>query len=306
LPLFRETAPGLAQLSLILWLLTASFPIGQIAFSTAATSAAFQQPSWGSGVVLPEGSKLEGGGALSWANARNITVVVQLPEIEFPSQTVYAIESVMTEDGTVLQVAAGIYPGNSGWLVYSMYIADVSQEPQRYIWVVNSSLPRAAPGDIESISVYRSQNEGWSFRVADMRTSSEVQHSFDLSSNQPIKPGDQELFALESYSWDYSTFEQMGSMALESIFVDGQRVSGGLYSYSGWDLVHSPLFIVGGAAPPQFISLGLNGSSEASWSYAEVWQGDIQVGFNLAVVAVLSVLPGVALLLIILDHRRRR
>jgi len=251
-------------------------------------------------VVLPEGSQLQGGGGLQWEHARNITATVTLPTIEYPSDTVYAIMSVMTADGVVLQVATGIYPGNSTWLVYSMYLADVTQTPQRYSWVLNSSAPRAAPGDYEVISIFLSQPDGWSFRVADPRQDSYVQRSFGLSSNQPAMVGDQESFALESYSWDQATFERMGSMVLSSILVDGQRVDNGFYSYADWDMVHSPLFIVGGAAPPQFVSLGLNGST-ATWSYGGTWQGDIQRGSDAPIVEAFLLLLAVALVVVVIS-----
>jgi hypothetical protein len=281
---FARGAPaGLAQLSLILWLVLSSMPSARaVGTTTVPSSQNYSQPSWGLGVVLPQGAKLAGGGDLSWEAVRNLTVSVTLPMIEDPSQSVFAVMSIMTVDGTVLQVASGIYPGNSTWLVYSMYIADVTRVPQHYTWVVNSSAPRAAPGDSEVISIYLSQSEGWAFRVADPRENSSVQLSFGLSSNQPAKAGDQEFFALESYSWDSATFEQMGSMTLGPIFVDGQRVNNGLYTFAGWDIVHSPLFSVGGATPPQFVSLGLNGST-ATWSYGGTWQGDIQPGFDLPI-----------------------
>jgi hypothetical protein len=233
-------------------------------------------------MVLPEGAKLEGGADLSWENVRNITVLVTLPIIDHPSDTVYAIMSVMTEDGVVLQVAAGIYPGNSTWLVYSMYIADVLQVPQHYTWVVNSSTPRAEPGDSEAISIFLSQDEGWSFRVADQERQSSLQLPFGVSSNHPAKVGDQEFFALESYSWDPATFEGMGSMTLGPTFVDGKTVSSGMYPYSGWDMVHYPLFVVGGATPPQFVSIGLNGST-ATWTYGGTWQGDVQIGYDIPI-----------------------
>jgi len=216
---------------------------------------------------------------LSWENVRNVTVLVTLPTIDLPSDAVYAVLSLMISDGVVLQVASGIYPSNSTWLVYSMYIADVLQVPQHYTWVLNSSAPQAQPGDSEVISIFLSQVGGWSFRVADPERDSSIQLPFGLPSDQPPKAGDQEFFALESYSWNSSTFEAMGSMTLESTFLDGRTVSSGMYLYSNWDMIHSPLFVVGGSTPPGFVSVGLNGST-AMWSYGGTWQGNIQTGYD--------------------------
>ena len=274
----RATSATLILL-LVLWLAIAGLPVGRV-YGLTTSLGAYSRPSWALGVVLPEGAKLEGGGDLSWGSVRNITVLVALPLIENPSDSVYATLNVMTANGVVLQVASGIYPGNSTWLVYSMYIADVTQVPQQYTWVLNSSAPRAVPGDSEVISIFLSQLGVWTFRVADARENASVQSSFGLSSNKPAMAGDQEVFALESYSWDNTTFDTMGSMTLSSIFVNGQRVEGGLYPFADWDMIHSPLFIVGGAAPPQFVSLDVN-ESTAIWSYSGQWQGNIQGGPDL-------------------------
>jgi hypothetical protein len=217
-----------------------------------------------------------------------MTVLVTLPTIDNPSDTVYAVMSLMTEDGTVLQVAAGIYPGNSTWQVYSTYITDVLQVPQHYTWVVNSSAPRAEPGDSEEISIYLSQAQGWSFRVTDPERNSSLQLPFGLSSNQPAMAGDQEFFALESYSSDPATFEGMGSMTLGPTIVDGKTVSGGMYLYADWDMIHSPLFVVGGASPPQFVTAVLNDSS-VTWSYGGLWVGNIQSGYDASIAATLIV-----------------
>jgi len=273
----RATAATLTGILFILWLVIAGLPLGTAQGSTASSGQAYSRPSWALGVVLPEGAKLEGGGDLSWEGVRNITALVALPFVENPSDAVYATLNLMTADGVVLQVASGIYPGNSTWLVYATYIADVTQVPQQYTWVLNSSAPRAVPGDSEVISIFLSQDGGWAFRVADGRENSSVQSSYGLSSNRPPRAGDQEVFALESYAWDTATFDAMGSMTLSSIFVNGQRVDGGIYPYADWDMVHSPLFVVGGATPPQFVSLEVNGST-ATWSYSGQWQGAFQNG----------------------------
>ena len=274
-----KTAVRLAQVSFMLWLMVACLPVGRVNGSTNSSGGTYTRPSWALGVVLPEGAKLEGGGGLSWENVRNVTVLVTLPTIDLPSDAVYAVLSLMISDGVVLQVASGIYPSNSTWLVYSMYIADVLQVPQHYTWVLNSSAPQAQPGDSEVISIFLSQVGGWSFRVADPERDSSIQLPFGLPSDQPPKAGDQEFFALESYSWNSSTFEAMGSMTLESTFLDGRTVSSGMYLYSNWDMIHSPLFVVGGSTPPGFVSVGLNGST-AMWSYGGTWQGNIQTGYD--------------------------
>ena len=63
----------------------------------------------------------------------------------------------------------------------------------------------------------------------------------------------------------------MGNFTLESLFVDGARVTSGPYVYFGWDNVHYPLFSVGGATPPSFISVRILDNASVVWNYAPGW-----------------------------------
>ncbi len=251
--------------------------------------------SWGLGVVVPDGAGLSGGGALSWGSTRNVTALVQIPSLDNVTRTTYAIVSLMTQDGFVLQAAAGVYPGNATWLAYSMFIADVGAYPQTYHWVLNSSTPRMFPGDRVVISIFLSQTEGWSFMVRDLASGSLVERSFDAGADQAARSGDQEVFALESYARDASTFEKMGNLTLVAIILDGRNISSGWYSYADWDVRHNPLFVVGGATPPPFIALDKGVGVLAVWSYAEVWSGvgePYQVDPLVFLVVVMSVAAG--------------
>ncbi|MDV3277065.1 MAG: hypothetical protein LYZ69_01190 [Nitrososphaerales archaeon] len=278
-----KVADRLLKPALALWLVASLAVPGAIAAARpsangAGTSgeAGYSGTPWGLGVVVPDGAGLSGGDALSWSAATNVTVVVRIPDIVNATQIMYAILSLMTRDGSVLQVAAGIYPGNRSWLVYSMFIADVGTYPQRYQWVLNSSEPRMSPGDSVAIAIILTQTDGWMFIVRDLSTGSSVERSFGANAAHSLKVGDQEVFALESYSRDASTFEKMGNLTLVSILVDGMRVSNGWYPYADWDVRHNPLFVVGGATPPQFIAFSRGGNVTAVWYYVEGWSGSWQ------------------------------
>ncbi|MDA4124534.1 MAG: hypothetical protein OK438_03680 [Thaumarchaeota archaeon] len=229
--------------------------------------------SWGVGVVVPDGAGLSGGAAVSWASTRNLTAVVQIPSLVNVTAVTYAIVSLMTQDGFVLQAAVGVYPGNSTWLAYSMFIAEVKANPQTYHWVLNSSLPRMYPGDKVAISIFLSQTEGWSFMVRNLDRGSMVQQDFGAGAVQAVRSGDQEVFALESYARDAATFEKMGNLTLVSVMLDGRDLVGGWYSYGDWDARHNPLVVVGGATPPQFIAFTKGQNALGSWTYRGGWSG---------------------------------
>lgn len=255
----------------------------------------YAQTSWGLGVVVPDGATLAGGERLSWASVTNVTAVMQIPKITNTSATTYAIVSLMTQDGVVLQSAFGIYPHNGSWLLYSMFINDIGQYPQHYTWVINSSAPAAEPGNIVTISIYRSPQQVWSFRAEDLNTSLSTQRAFGAATEEPLKTGDQEVFALESYSRDSSTFQGMGNMTLRSVFLNGERIVSGWYAFADWDATHNPLFVVGGTAAPQFLGFSILHNGTAVWYFAGNWAGDGQVGGMWSVFAAVVILIGATL-----------
>lgn len=227
--------------------------------------------SWALGVVIPDGARFEGGGTLSWTSARNLTVMVHLPNITTSDEITYIVLSAMGNDRTVLQVAAGIYPGSNHWSIYSWFITDVDSASPAYEWVLNSSAPEMRQNDVISISIIVTSPPGWKLTVDDENTSSSLERAFPSVTAVSFASGDQEVFAFESYSRNDSTFQQMGNMTLESLLINGKKVVGGWYSYSGWDAIHNPLFVVGSSNPPPFVSISLGAHGEATWSYAARW-----------------------------------
>jgi hypothetical protein len=127
-----------------------------------------------------------------------------------------------------------------------------------------------------SISVFRSSATGWSLRVLDTNTSLSVERAFPVSAATSLKVGDQEVLALESFSRTGSVFENMGNLTVQSMLIDGRKVSGGCYSYNGWAAGRNPLFAVGGygPSPPGFISLVSGRNDTFIWSYSGGWVGD--------------------------------
>ncbi len=260
-----------------------------------ALQQGYTQNSWGLGVVVPDGSTLSGGGTVNWAAVTNVTAVVQIPDIPNASAPIYAVVSLMTQDGVVLQTAFGIYPGNDSWLVYSMFIKNINQIPQHYTWTVNSSKPAAEPGDVVTISVYQSPEHVWSFRACNLNTSLSIRGAFGADTTELPKRGDQEAFALESYASDSSTFQKIGNMTLSSLLVDGKRVASGWYLFADWDMLHNPLFVVGGAAPPAFIDVSVSNSGRAVWYYSGNWNGNGQVDETGPILVAMAILVGAAL-----------
>ena len=266
----------------------------------------YAQNSWGLGVVVPDGSTLSGGGIVNWAAVTNVTAVVQIPEITNTSATIYAVVSLMTQDGVVLQTAFGIYPGNNSWLVYSMFIENINQIPQHYIWAVNSSEPAAESGDVVTISIYQSPGPVWSFRAFNLNTSLSIDGTFGAGTTELPKRGDQEAFALESYTSDSSTFQNMGNMTLSSLLIDGKRVASGWYLFADWDMVHNPLFVVGGAAPPAFIDVSISSDGRAVWYFSENWTGNGQIDETGPILVAAVILLGAALSAVLLSMKHIR
>jgi hypothetical protein len=260
-----------------------------------APQQVYAQTSWGLGVVVPDGSTLSGGGTVNWAAVTNVTAVVQIPEITNTSAAIYAVVSLMTQDGVVLQTAFGVYPGDGSWLVYSMFIDNINQIPQHYTWAINSSEPAAEPGDVVTISIYQSPELVWSFEACNLNTSLSINRAFGTNTTELPKRGDQEAFALESYASDSFTFQNMGNMTLSSLLVDGKRVESGWYLFADWDMVHNPLFVVGGGAPPSFIDISISNDGRAVWYYSENWASIGQLDGTGPILVAAAILLGAAL-----------
>jgi hypothetical protein len=236
--------------------------------------ASYPNASWALGVVVPEGSGLADGGGVHWESVSNVTAVASLPNITLPDRVVYAVLSVMTSDGGVMQAAAGIYPNRTEWLAYSWVIPNANTVPPVYQWVLNGSTPTMSGNARISMSIFRA-SALWSVSMKDEDTGSSVLRTFPPAMARPLMAGDQEVFALESYSRSSTVFSSMGSLTLEALLVDSLKVTNGFYSYGDWDPNHTPLFAVGssGTAPPGFISLEPAGPGSFVWGFSGLWQG---------------------------------
>lgn len=275
--------------------LSFSFPAAALASGTNQwqSAAAYPNSSWAIGVVIPQGAGGLGGGSVHWEDVTNVTASLALPDISSPDGRVYAILSLMTSDGSVLQAAAGALPNRSGWLAFAWLVQGVSSGHPTYLWVLNASEPFMTPKANILISIFRSTG-AWSLRITDLDAGLEVSTAFPAGPASTPRVGDQEVFALESYSRAQETFSDMGNLTLNSIWLNGMKVVSGCYFYSDWDMVHNPLFVVGssGTSPPSFIYAQEGPPGSYQWSYAGVWvaRGDPisgQVG-ALAVVALVG------------------
>lgn len=265
--------------------------------------------SWALGIVVPENSQFADGGRLSWENATAVNAVIRLPNMSFTDSPTLAVESVMVTDGAILQVAAGLYPNSTTWLAYGWYIRNLQAYPQTYDWVLNSSKPEMAAASWISLSIYLSSGH-WRYRVEDLSTHEVTSGEYAFDVAPALKVGDQEVFALESYSTSNVVFAHMGHLILETLDIDGRKVSGGWYPYGSWDTSHKPLFVVGGLNPPSYISLGESENMTLEWSYEE-WSSSAQAtsnnGFMTPIVAVpAAVALGVTILVFTVKKRIKR
>ena len=266
-------------------------PEAALAFGTTQGQMvpAYANPSWAIGVVVPEGAAVRGGGGVHWEDVTNVTASLVLPSIESPDKTVYAILSVMAGDGSILQAAAGALPNGTDWLGFAWLVRGASSGAPTYLWVLNASEPIMNPGASVSISIFRASGE-WRLAVTDLDTGFRTARPFPAGPDPTLKAGDQEVFALESYSRTEETFRSMGNLTLSSILLDGRIVMGGCYLYSDWDMIHNPLFVVGssGASPPSFVHAGEGTSGSYFWRFAGVWgvQKDFVAGGAQVLVAI--------------------
>jgi hypothetical protein len=180
-------------------------------------------------------------------------------------------------------------------------ISGVESTPLVYDWILNASLPSLTPGAGIAVSIFKSTG-GWNLNIRDLSGGAGVVRTFPPGMGDTLKVGDQEAFALESYSRSAATFKSMGNLTLQGLFLDGTKVSGGIYVYTDWDPSHNPLFAVGssGASPPSFVSLARTDDGAFVWSYTTNWTSD--EGYptmawvtELVVVAAILTIGGVAL-----------
>ena len=262
--------------------------------SSSATNGSpnYSRSSWALGVVVPNGVRLAGGAGLSWADVNNVTVRVTLPQINRTDGPVLAVLSLMTKDGNVLQLAAGIYPILDRWLTYVWFITDVRGGTESYQWLANGSLPEMSPGDAVALSLYDS-SDVWNYGLSDATNHGSAHGVFPGEESSPPAAGNQEVFAMESYSENSSVFSHMGSLTVTSVTVDGMKVAQGLYVYSNLDWQRNPLFVVGGyAVPPDFIAVQGLENGTILWSYSGEWAGQspsLTFPVNLVAFAILAV-----------------
>ncbi len=282
--------------TVLVWLIlmpAATGPLAPLQLA-ANTGAAYPTTSWALGLVVPEGAPLQGG-VVRWGSVTNVTARVTLPNMTGPDGIVYAVLSVMTSDGSVLQGAVGAGPGRSGWMVYSWFIQGVGSGPLTYRWILNSSGPTIAPADNVSMSIYSASGR-WSVRVEELGSGASVQEQFPAGTAPSLRSGDQEVFALEAYTRTGSAFRNMGNLTLNALLLDGRKVTGGFYIYGQWDPLHSPIFVVGssGSSPPPFIYVGRGEAGSLFWSYSGVWlpQGNQLGGTGVIMVAALLAAAG--------------
>jgi len=214
---------------------------------------------------------------------------------------------LMAADGSVMQLAAGIYPNQTKWLAYAWYIKQVQVYPQTYDWVLNSSEPEMSVGSPVSLSIYLSHDR-WRYLIDDLRTRNSTAGNYGLDVPPSLKVGDQELFALESYSISDAVFVNMGNLTLNGLKINGKQVTGGWYEYGSWDTHHNPLFVVGGLDPPSYISLQEEGDGNLVWTFQQ-WSGATLVqpqGSPTMLLVAIPALAAVVLFIFSVVLRRRR
>ncbi len=83
------------------------------------------------------------------------------------------------------------------------------------------------------MSLYVSENS-WNLKLVDLNTSKSTSAAFGSADVFPLslRIGDQFVIALESYTSNSTVFENMGNFTLESLLVNGARVTSGPYAYS--------------------------------------------------------------------------
>ncbi len=226
--------------------------------------------SWALGMVVPEGAALEGGGRVSWGSATNLSALVRLPLVNSTDNTILVVLSAMIGENSVVQIAAGLFPRTNSWKAVAWFVPDIGAEQQEYEWTLNSTQLSIQGGASVSLSIFRSGG-GWQYGIADLGTNSGLTGPFANAADLPFRSGDQEVFALESYTSNATILSGMGNLTLTSVFLDGQRVVGGSYLLGSWDPNRNPLFVVGGLSAPYFISVKSFNNGTLVWGYSNEW-----------------------------------
>jgi len=303
----RFRASSLALLTVLLLMPSASLSRPA---SGAIASQYSSSGSWALGLVVPQGAPLSGGSKVSWGSVSNVTVGLQLPEIQHTDATIYAILSVMTSDGSILQLASGLEPNATSWRTYGMWIRNPTEYPQEYRTVLDNSSPALAPGAWISLSMYV-ENGFWNYRARGSGPSDSIHSVLNESLSPTPMSGDQEVFALESYTSTGSVFAGMRNLTVSSVLIDGDEVQGGTYFYGGgWNPSHTPLFIVGGEPPPIFVTAQSCTGNYACWSYVSPWSGNqgplVSPDLTLVILCVIVLVPIATASIAVLTYRRRR
>ncbi len=268
----------------LLCLLTFSLP-GYYDQGTVVYAHEWEPPvvgPWGLGLTIPDGSPQGNGDVVDWSSTSNLTVIVTLPRINYTDGIIYVIASIMTQSGNILQVAAGLSPGEENWSTYFMYATNISSQGKTYVPVLLKGGPSLAPGDTVSISIFSTRiglEPRWMGRVCDLASGECREISLLADGSSTFMPGEQEVIALESYTSTEEVFSDMSSMVLHSVLADGEKVVGGWYIDDGLVFTRRPLFEVGGAFPvPNFIYMSFPSESSAVWAYsAPSWEAGSNV-----------------------------
>jgi hypothetical protein len=120
------------------------------------------------------------------------------------------------------------------------------------------------------LSIFRS-NGSWNYRVSDLDTRQAIAGAYESAPDSPIRQGDQESFALESYTTNATVLSRLGNLTLTTLFVSGKPVIGGTYYIGDWDPSHQPLFVVGGMSVPSAADLTNLGNGTFVWGYSQEW-----------------------------------
>lgn len=225
-----------------------------------------QTGSWALGLVVPEGSTVGG-----WRTVTNITADVVLPEANYTDNTILAVVSVMLSDSSVLQISAGLFPDSHSWRGVGWFIRDISMNPQDYVWVLNSTEPQLLPGTELTLSILRSGGT-WSYLISGHSGQVFFGGQFDDAAPLSPKSGDQEVFALESYTSTPDVLERLGNLTMVSLQLNGRAVTGGTYYLNDWDPNHRPLFVVGGLPCPSSIVVEDLQNGTFTWGYSVQWK----------------------------------
>jgi hypothetical protein len=296
---------GAAACLVVAMVLAAGVLPGRPAVSSSWSAAAVG--SWAVGLAVPEGATLADGSRVAWETSDNLTALVRLPMIAETDQAIYAILTVMSGSGLIMQVAAGLYPGMSSWRAYVLFTRTASQS-ESYTWVINDSEPTMAPGATISLSIHGGVGS-WAYDVVNVDTGVRSSGAIVNDSSVFFEKGDQEVFALESYTRTVGVFASMGTMELVQLQLDGITVTGGWYPMGGWDPEHSPLYLVGGYEPPSFAAISSAGGPFVQWSYSE-GGGTVFVSYSasalLEFVAAVMLIVAAVLALDRMEKRRRR